>query len=133
MASDACRTADGDLRTTLRPSAPAPSASNRALNVTARPEPVAVSTLALTAAGSAPVPRTLAVSVQAQPSTMHASAAPPNIFRDRLFREEFRRSTAARRTPVLLFIRLASRMIHFVPLEKSAVPRNTKVPPQHLA
>src|SRR5882757_3945704 len=117
MASDALATTGADFRTTLRPSAPAPSASKRALKVTA--PPVTGSTLALTAAGSAPVPKTLAVSVQAQPSTMHASAAPPTTFWERLFRWEFRRSTAARRTPVLLVIRLASRMIHVVPLGRA--------------
>ena len=47
--------------------------------------PVTGSTLALTAAGLAPVPKTLAVSVQPQPSTMHASAAPPNTFCEMAF------------------------------------------------
>jgi hypothetical protein len=89
MASDAfATTAGADFRTTLRPSGPAPSAAKRALNVPMLP--VTDSTLAPTTAGSAPVPRTWAVSVQTEPSTMHASAAPPNTLWERLFREEFR-------------------------------------------
>jgi hypothetical protein len=89
MTSDAFATTGADFRTTLKPSGPAPSASNRALKVTALPEPVTVSTLALTAAGSAPVPKPLAVSVQMEPSTMQASAAPPNTFCENFFRDEF--------------------------------------------
>jgi hypothetical protein len=84
MVSDACRTTGADFRTTLTPSGSPPSASKRALNVTV-PEPATGSTLALTAAGSAPVPKTLAVNIQAQPSAIHATAAPPKTVCEMFF------------------------------------------------